>query len=285
MALHLDIDLLRGFVVVAETRVLSRAAEQIGRTQAAVSMQVKRLEAATGQPLLLRTGRGVTLTLHGERLLSHARKILRAHDEAVAEMSGDRLSGGLRFGCPDDYATVLLPQLLRGFASQHPRVLIEVICAPTPRLRERLKKHNLDIALVSIPADAPANRIIRLEPLAWVASRGDDASQRDPLPIAVSDPDALDHQAATASLERAGRPYRVAYASGHIAGLLAVVRSGQAIAVLTATAVPPDLAIVPPSSLLPPLPSVGIAIEKDPHRPSRLVDAFEAHVATVLPSL
>lgn len=280
--MHLDLDLLRSFVVVAETGVLSRAAGQVGRTQAAISMQVKRLEDAVGQPLLIRSGRGVTLTLHGERLLAHAQKILRAHDEAVAELSGGGLTGSLRFGVPDDYATVFLPPLLRSFARQHPQVLIEVICGPTPRLLERLKSHALDIAMVSVPEPFPSGQVLRREPLVWVGVRGGDAVRRDPLQIALSDPDTLDHIAAKASLDQAGRPYRVAYASGSMAGLTAVVRSGQAVAVLTETAVPPDLQILPVASGLPPLPAVGITLRVSGREPSLLQKTFELHIRSIL---
>ncbi|HWK48153.1 MAG TPA: LysR family transcriptional regulator [Stellaceae bacterium] len=285
MPIQLDIDLLRSFAVVAETGVLSRAAEQVGRTQAAISMQMKRLEEAVNQPLLTRNGRGVTLTMHGERLLAHAQKILRTHDEAVAELSGVSLSGNLRLGCPDDYAMVFLPPLLRGFSRQHPQVSIDVVCAPTPRLLERLENHVLDVAIVSLPDDPYQDQIIRREPLVWVGCKGSDASRLDPLQLALSDPDTLDHQAAKASLDRVGRPYRVAYASGSIAGLTAVVRSGQAIAVLTETAVPADLQILPVTSGLPMLPAVGITLKLGRRHPSPLLNTFEAHVRSVLPSL
>ncbi|MBL7406291.1 LysR family transcriptional regulator, partial [Escherichia coli] len=78
---------------MAETGALSRAAERVGRSQAALSMQMKRLEDLVAQPLLRRTGRGVVLTVQGERLLVHARRILASHDDAVAELSGGRLNG------------------------------------------------------------------------------------------------------------------------------------------------------------------------------------------------
>jgi DNA-binding transcriptional LysR family regulator len=87
---HLDIDLLRSFVAIAEGRTLGRAAAKVGRTQAALSMQVRKLEALLEQPLLVRSGRGVTPTLHGERLLAHAHSILRQHDAALADLSGVR---------------------------------------------------------------------------------------------------------------------------------------------------------------------------------------------------
>src|ERR1051325_5242283 len=127
MGIRLDIALLRSFVAMADATSVSGAAGQVGRTQAALSQQLKKLEQAVQQPLMIRSGRGVSLTTHGERLLAHAQRILRTHDEAVADLTGENLSGRLRFGCPDDYARVFLPGLLQSFASLHPQVFIEVV--------------------------------------------------------------------------------------------------------------------------------------------------------------
>src|ERR1700744_346551 len=153
LSLSLEIDLLRSFIVIAEVRALSRAASRIGRTQSALSQQMKRLEEIVDQPLLQRTGRGVVLTEPGERLLIHAQRILRLHDEAMADLSGKGLSGSVRFGCPDDYAAVFLPPLLRQFSRQHPQAIVEVVCGPTPRLLEQLKKRAVDLAMISLPQD------------------------------------------------------------------------------------------------------------------------------------
>lgn len=285
MTVRLDIAPLRNFVAIAEAAAMSRAADQVGRTQAALSQQIKKLEEAVGQPLMTRGGRGITLTVHGERLLAHAHKILRAHDEAVAELTGASLSGRIRFGCPDDYARIFLPELLETFARQHPQVFIEVVCASTPRLVEQLKEQSIDIAVVSLPDSLERDQFLRCEPFVWVAAKGSDAYRRDPLQLALSDPDALDHVAATSSLEKVSRRYRIAYASGSVAGLTAVVRSGQAITVMTLTGVPPDLQVLPPASGLPILPSVGITVVTARKNPSRLLHLFEAHVRTVLPTL
>ncbi|MBZ8141564.1 LysR family transcriptional regulator [Rubrivivax gelatinosus] len=284
MTRHLDIDLLRSFVAIAETRTLGRAAARVGRTQAALSMQVKKLEALLEQPLLNRGARGVTLTLHGERLLGHARTILRGHDSALADLSGAGLAGTLRFGCPDDYAAAFLPHILRSFAGRHPQVFVEVFCAPTPRLQAQLQQHTLDLALISTLSHDPA-AVLRREPLVWVGNRHDDAAAHQPLRLALADPDTLDHRAATQSLQAAGVPYRVAYASASMAGLLAVVRSGQAIAVLTQAAVPPDLQILAPGERLPALPAVGLAVRYGLPEPSALVAEFAEHLRRIVPTL
>jgi DNA-binding transcriptional LysR family regulator len=280
----LDIELLRTFVVIAHAGSLSAAAPRIGRTQAAVSMQIKRLEEIVGQPLLNRGGRGVTLTQEGERLLAHAQGILSAHDEAIADLTGRGLSGVIRFGCPDEYAASFLSSLIGDFVSHHPNVLIEVVCASTPRLHEKLSQHTIELALVSIIEGATDEPSIRTEPLVWVA-KSTATLKIDPLPLALSDPDGLDHINARRSLDAEGRRYRVAYASGSLTGLLAVVRSGQALAVLTRSAVPKDLRVLGPKYNLPPLPALGIVVAFDRARPSSLVSAFAAHIRAVLPKI
>jgi DNA-binding transcriptional LysR family regulator len=227
----------------------------------------------------------VVLTNPGERLLIHAQRILRLHDEAMADLSGKGLSGTIRFGCPDDYAAVFLPHLLRQFSSQHPQALVEVICAPTPRLLEQLEMHALDLAMISLPEDAPNEDFIRREPLVWVGYPGLDCAHFDPLPLALSDPDTLDHVAACEALQRAGRAYRIAYASSSLAGLTALVRSGQAVAVITQTAVAPDLSILNGDPALPPLPTVGITLKFERERPAHLTTVFAEHIRLTLPLL
>jgi len=280
----LDIDLLRSFVAIAETGVLGQAALRVGRTQSALSMQMQRLEGIVEQPLLHRTGRGVTLTATGERLLVRAGELLRKHDEALAELRGEQLSGVLRFSCPDDYAVVFLPYLLQSFASLHPRVQLEVMCAPTPRLHELLARHAVDLALVSVPGDTAGDDVIRREPLVWVAHRDGAAASLDPLPLALGAPDALDHRLPRQALDAAGRAYRLAYASSSLSGLVGMARSGQAVIVLTRTAVPDDLQILTPDQGFPELPSVGVTLAFDREAPTALTAAFAAHVRKFLPA-
>lgn len=137
--------------------------------------------------------------------------------------------------------------------------------------------------MISLPGNTLEEAIIRREPLVWVGAKGGDAAQIRPLQLALSDPDTLDHIAAISELTNAGLPYRLAYASHSVAGLTAVVRSGQAIAVLTQTAVPDDLQILRGESGLPQLPDVSITLKLNSKKPSALVSAFEDHIRKVLP--
>lgn len=269
----LEILLLRSFAAVSRTGSVSLAARQVGRTQSAVSMQMRRLEAIAGQPLLRRTGTGVELTAAGERLLAHAERILSAHDDAVSALPGSGLQGAITFGCPEDYLTAFFPDLLRGFGVRHGGVEIEVVCAPTVELKPLLQRRRIDLALVSVPAGERGGHILRPESFVWVASEAKpEILSREVLPLALSAPDTLDHRAARAALDRAQRAYRIAFASNSMTGLLAVTRSGQAISVITRSAVPPDLHVL--GAPLPDLPDLGISLAYASNRPPAIVRAF-----------
>ena len=269
----LDILLLRSFVAVSRTGSISAAALQVGRTQSAVSMQMQRLEAVVGQPILHRTGTGVELTAAGDRLLSHAERILGAHDEALASVAGAGLRGAISFGCPEDYLTAFFPRILKGFGARHGDVEIEVVCAPTVELRVLLQRRRIDLALVSLPGEGGPGAVIRPESFVWVGNEPRPEILDAPiLPLALSAPGTLDHYAACDAMEGAARAYRIAFASNSLAGLLAVTRSGRAISVVTRSAVPGDLHVL--NALLPPLPDIGISIAYAAARPPAIVRAF-----------
>src|ERR1043166_8153498 len=96
MLRNLDTDLLRAFVTVAETNSFTKASERLFRTQAAISMQVKRLEERIGKPIFVRSRRGLTLTSEGDFLMAYAQRILQLNDEVFANLSLPRLDGIVR---------------------------------------------------------------------------------------------------------------------------------------------------------------------------------------------
>lgn len=269
----LDINLLRSFVRIARIGSISDAAQKIGRTQSAVSMQMKRLEAVVDQPLFHRTAGGVELTTEGVRLLRHAERILTVHDDALTDLSGQGLRGSISFGCPEDYLTVFLPELLKGFGQLYPAVEIEIVCVPSVELHELIRRRRIDAALISQPLYSDELDVIRTERLVWVGENAHpEILENDVLPLALSAPDTLDHSAACAAMEQARRIYRISFASNSLSGLLTVARTGQAISVMTRSAVPDDLFIL--TGHLPALPEIGIRLAYAARRPNKLVQTF-----------
>ena len=269
----LEISLLRSFVAIARLGSISAAALQLGRTQSALSTQMKRLEQIAGAAVLHRTGSGVRLTKLGERLLSHAISILTAHDEALSDLTGDGLQGSLRFGCPEDYLDAFLPDALALFSAQHPDVEIEIACAPTSELKPMLDRGYIDAALVSELSTAASKDILRSVELVWIGKHPrPDILEDEILPLALSAPNTLDHQVACEAMRRKGLPYRIAFAANGMTALLAIARSGHAISAVTEIAVPSDLVVI--REPLPPLAEIGIALARSTGPGGKALDSF-----------
>ena len=183
---NLELDLLRAFVTVVETASFTRAAAMLGRTQPAVSLQIRRLEDRLRSPLLDRGGKGVALTTEGAALLPHARRLLRLNDEIVSTLGEGDLEGEVRFGAPDDIATMHLPGILGAFARSHPRISLAVTCDYTANLLDQMSRGMLDLALIKREPVGPELGVrVWSEPLVWVAL---DASivETTPLPLIIA---------------------------------------------------------------------------------------------------
>lgn len=257
-----QIDWLRAFVAVVDAGSLSGAAPLVHRSQSAVSMQIKKLEAALGRPVLLRGPRHLEVTPAGAELLSYARRVLDLQAEAHAALFGPKLAGRVRLGVPDDYASAYLTPVLRSFSHRYQGVEIELTCEQSTSLIPRVVKGELDLALVS--QDKPQRgRFLFDEPLVWVGAAQFEAWRRDPLPIAVYESASMARQATLAALGTRRRTYRIVYHSSSLAGQLAAVESGLAVAVLTRCSAPAHLQILqnlPAEFDLPPLASMNVAV-------------------------
>jgi hypothetical protein len=146
--LNLDMDALRTFVTGFELGNFARAAERLGRSQSAVSTQLRKLEMQAGQPLVQKAGRTLALTIAGEGLLSYAKRLLDLNDEAVDSLRGAAVEGWARLGLPQDFAERWLPTVLSRFSRSHPKVRVEVQVDRSVPLTEKTLKGELDLALV-----------------------------------------------------------------------------------------------------------------------------------------
>ena len=278
----LQLDWLRSFVAVVDAGSLSAAAPLVHRSQSAVSMQLKKLEDAVGRPVLLRGPRQMELTQTGAELLGYARRLLEVHTETLTALHGPQLSGRVRLGVPDDYAARYLTPVLRSFASRHASVEIELNCEQSTVLIPKVQRGELDLALVSRDKPQRGSLLFR-EPLVWVGAAQYEAWRRDPLPVAVYEPGSLARTEALAALAAQKRAYRVVYNSSSLAGQLAAVHSGLAVAVLTRCSAPPDLLVLQDKHGLPALGSMEVAVMRSKaSQRSLAVDAMHQQMLQTL---
>jgi len=274
--MSIDTITLQCFITVAETGSFTKAAERVGRTQSAVSQQITKLEKLIGKPLLVR-GKIFALTPDGEIFLGYARKIFALHREAMDRFKQPELEGEVRFGVPENFASVYLPEVLADFSRHYPRVLLNVECDLTLHLFERFKKKAFDLVLVKMnrPEDFPNGLNVWSEPLQWVG----DASlidARAPVPLVLSPQPCVYRASAIKALEEAGRAWRLVFSSPSYAGAIAAVKVGMGITVVPNTMIPDELQAVD-AALLPKLADTHVSLLK--HRADNAaINALEAFV-------
>ncbi len=275
-----EIALLRTFLMLAETRSFSRTGARVGRSQSAVSAQVRRLEDALGHRLLERDTRNVALTAEGERLLPHARALVGAADAMLARFRAPDLTGEVRFGAPEDFASAYLPDILASFARAHPQVRLKVACQLTLPLVTAFEAGALDVAVVKQDPGHPwpGARPLWRERLVWVAAPDlpvTAAEAPSPLPLVLSPDPCVYRRRTLAALAAAHLPGAEVYASPSFAGQAAAVRAGLGYAVMPRAMVPGGLAVLED---WPPLDEAEIAL-LTAARPAPAVAALAQHVA------
>ncbi|MCB1476158.1 MAG: LysR family transcriptional regulator [Rhodobiaceae bacterium] len=253
----LETDVLRSFVAIVETGSFRAAADVVLRTPSAISMQIKKLEETLGRPVLVRDSRSVQLTREGEMLLEHARRMLALNREIVTKFVAQDIAGEVRMGAPDEVAERFLPDMLRRFYESHPGITVNVVVENTELLIGRVKRKNLDLALVTCEAghgDEPSTEILYRERLVWAMLRGGIAAEQDPLPLSVWDETCIWRKTCIEGLESAGRNYRIAFQSAYVSGQKAAILADLAIAPLPASTIGGQIVEADPQYDLPVLP-------------------------------
>ncbi len=281
----IDTALLRAFVLLAETRSFTRTAERLGRTQPAITLQLRRLEDAFGARLLARDRRRVALTPEGEALLPIAREILSLVGQAAEGLAGLDAAGEVRFGSPEDFATAFLPAILARFVETHPAVRLSTACDLTRRLIEGIEAGAFDLAVIKQAPGRlhPGARPVWREALMWVAAEGARPPPRDaPLRLVLSPAPCVYRERTTEALAAVGRGFDIVYTSPSLAGAAAAVRAGLGVTVLPRTLVPPGLAPLPARAGLPALEETVICLllrDSAPPAAEALAHAVEQGIA------
>lgn len=233
---HLDMDLLRALVAIADTGSFSAAGQQLGRGQSAISLQIKRLEELVGQTLLDRAnGRVIGPTEEGRLLIDYGRRILRLNDEAYSVFAQPGLAGRLRVGVPEELMEGVFPDVMAAFSRACPRVELHLRCDISVRLGAALDAGELDLAVTKrvgekTPAGSRAStRVLRREAIVWFVGESSDAHRRRPLPLAVFHEGCVFRVAALAALAKAAISAQPMFVGNSFTGIRHAVAAGMAV--------------------------------------------------------
>lgn len=256
---NLDLDLLRSFVAVADLGTVSAAAQRVGRTQSAVSLQMDRLSEQLGFPVIARKGRGVVVTARGAGFLDDARRLLDLNDRVLGQHVHGAFSQPLRLGFVQDVGELTLQRILARLASAFPGAPITVRVCSTLTMIEKLHAGELDLAAAyRVESDLPA-RVIMREQMCWIGARHLRLDPDAPVPLLLFEAPCIFRSAAISALTAAGRAFRIALTSPSLPGVMAAAAAGLGLTVRSARALRPDLMMV--SDLeTPPLPHFEFAV-------------------------
>ena len=136
---------IKSFLRAAELQNFTHAADDLGYSQATITMQIKQLEEELGTPLFERFGRNVKLTQHGEIFARRAAVILSEVDSAVAELNDDEIKGDLTIASADSVCMHILPGILMEFRKKCPKVHVSIKTGIDVALHEMIQKNEIDL--------------------------------------------------------------------------------------------------------------------------------------------
>jgi DNA-binding transcriptional LysR family regulator len=257
---NLDIGVLRSFLLIAEGHSFAEAAELVGRSPSAVSLQIQKLESDLGAKVLRRNNREIGLTLAGERLLGFARRLVATNDEATLAVRGSGAARPLRFATTQDFAEAALPDVLSRFSLEHPDVELTLRVDRSARLVESVHAGELDLAIAIRRDDPLARGVLTETAMVWIGREGLALAPDRPVPLVLFDPPCTFRTAALDALSAAGRTYKIPFTSPSLSGLRSAAAAGLGVTVRTRHLVGAGLSDVSDRLRLPSLPSVAFSL-------------------------
>ncbi len=258
---NLPIDALRTFVAVCDAGSVTIAADHIGLSQPATSLQIKRLEELLETKLFLRIKKRLEPSEAGLKLYPKARQMLTLGDEILNEFRQPELQGHVCLGLPSEFATSLLPAILGRFSNSYPNVALEVVCDLSRNLLSATQTKRFDLTL-SLHNQSSEERVgvIKSDQLVWVGSPNHRTENQKEIPLVLAQDGCIYRQKAIKQLNDANRPWRLAHTNPDLSGIQAAIEAGLGVTVLARSTVPSSLVMIESEENLPPLGSIEICV-------------------------
>lgn len=271
----LDLDAVQAFVLTADFKSFTRAAESLDSTQSAVSLKIKRLEDSLGRRLLERTPRQVRLSADGSAFLGAARALLAAHDSALAAFGVPRRR--LVIGISHHVLGAELPLLLKRVSTAEPSLLLELRVAASRDVLEDFDAGALDAAIV-LQHDSRRldGETIMAETFGWMAAPDFAPPAGEALALATQAAPCSVRSMAVGALDEAGIAWTEVFVGGGLGTIGAAVAAGLAVAALGHRVAPAGTLDVGASLGLPPLPARDVVLY------SNLTDPASRHALRTL---
>lgn len=231
---NIPTDLLRTFVAVVDLRSFTKAAVSLGVTQPAVSAQIKRLQFLLGDDIFDRSTPGVSLTPHGEIVVSYARRLLSLNDQIVHLVgAGPRPELVIRVGAASDFVASLLPGVMAQFRAVWPDVRFIVRTGFEEMLVRALRAGEIDLFVglsLTPPHDA---HFSWAEEAVWVRGATTQIDPNRPVPLVSYGEPCTHHRLAAQALKSVGLDWEVVFTGSSMTSLNGAVAAGLGVLAIT----------------------------------------------------
>lgn len=262
--INIDIDLLRALVFVSNAQGFTKAAEQLFRTQSAISLQIKKLEQITNNKLLER-GKEIRLTPVGQTVYEYALKILTLNDDLIRSLSMGSLRTEYRISLPEYYDPILLKVLIDSDALHHAH---STLSSTSPLQASLLIEQQLmDIAFI-LHTELLGGTEIADTPLSWVSATGAIIFQDTSIALALPAQGSFIRLITKKTLDDHAHPSIIICSAAEHSSLNPIIKAGKAIGVMPKHAIPDGLCIIT-NEQLPRLPQAKLFIKVSTHADSR----------------
>lgn len=278
---QLSLENLRTFVTVVELDGFSRAGEVLGRSQPAVSLQIKKLEEQLGTRLFQKQGQRQVVNHAGRKLYDLAVPLLKQNDQIFQFFAQKPVSGNLRLGIPSEFATQLLPSIIGSFNNMYPDVTLEVTSSLSASLLQKHRSSPFDVLLtIATDTQNETSDFTLSDDLVWVGS--DKHTRRNSSVDLVVAPEGCRYrERLLGGLTEAGLHHHIRYTISDITGISAAIQEGLGITALARSTVPNHLSIIEDSSL-PQLGKIAIQLTVRRQRNKDAVDKLAEFIQTRL---
>lgn len=250
---QLSLDNLRSLVAVIELGGYAKAGDMLGRSQPAISLQIKKLEEQLGKRLFDKVGQRQIANLEGQQLYQQAKAMLAINDDVFRQFEQSALSGRLRLGIPSEFATTLLPSIIGEFSLLYPDVSLEVTSALSRSLLGDANTQDFDLILALVDPEQPSKgELVLQDELVWVGDKMQRLAE-DKLSLVLAPNGCVYRSRVIEKLKQQTTSWRITYTNADLYGLIAAIKQGLGVTALAKSSVPKELDIIRHKNL----PSLG----------------------------
>ncbi|PRO70750.1 LysR family transcriptional regulator [Alteromonas gracilis] len=241
---QLSLDTLRTFVSVIELGGYAKAGDFLGRSQPAISLQIKKLESQLDRKLFTKVGQRHVPSADGNWLYPKAKELLELNDNIFRSLTPAPLSGRLRLGIPNEFASTLLPGLIGEFSKRYPDVSLEVTSALSRDLLHPSRREHFDLILALVnPDEETEGEVVLEDDIVWVGDTSHPLVGNN-IPLVLAPDGCMYRSRVIEQLKQQTFAWKISYTNADLGGLVAAIQQGLGVTALAKSSLPANLAVL-----------------------------------------